>query len=265
MQHIFQSYYLDSPLVAGRVFDVFEPETITKDVALFFVHGGGWRAGSRTLYHGIMEEFNKRGYIVASTDYRLYAKDAFEQIQDVREAYDRFVSLLKEKNRPLKIAVFGESAGAHLAAMLTLALPNECGEKCTLQNEWVQPSFAMLQSTPTSLESWEAMMPSIKSMFQSIVNASYEDDPERYARLAPKNYVRESNPPIFFMEAELEHLFLSEYTLEIAKKHRAWGIESHWKVYEKMEHGFFFALNRKKQREALEDVCLFLEGNLKTI
>ena len=102
-------------------------------------------------------------------------------------------------------------------------------------------------------------------MFQYIVGTSYESYQKRYERLAPKNYVRESNPPIFFMEAGLEEMFLSEFTLEICKQHREWGIPSHWKVYEKMEHGFFFALSRKKQREALEDVCLFLEGNLKTI
>ena len=117
MKHIFSSYYLDAPLVKGRVFDVFEPEEITKDVAVFIVHGGGWRAGTRTHFHEIMEALNERGYITASTDYRLNAKDAFQQLTDVRDAYNRFVELLKEKNRPFKIAVYGESAGAHLASL----------------------------------------------------------------------------------------------------------------------------------------------------
>lgn len=264
MRNLFQSYYLDSPLIPGRVFDVFEPERIEKDVTLFFIHGGGWRAGSRTAYHKIMEKFNERGYLIASTDYRLNATDAFEQIQDVREAYDALVSLLKEKNRPLKIAVFGASAGAHLASMLSLATPNSCGEICHLKNEWVQPSFVMLQSTPVDLTPWEAMMPASKREIQSIVGASYENNPERYERLSPKNYVSKNNPPVFFMEAELEHMFLSSFTLDIAKKHREWGIESHWKIYEKMEHGFLFDLERKAQIQAFEDICLFIEGKLKT-
>ena len=68
MKHKFESYYLDSPLVTGRVFDVFEPEEITKDVAIFIVHGGGWRGGTRTLFHEIMQAFSERGYIIASTD-----------------------------------------------------------------------------------------------------------------------------------------------------------------------------------------------------
>ncbi len=54
MKYPFNSCYLDSPLVEGPVFDVFEPERITKDVALFIVHGG-WRAGNRVHFHKIME------------------------------------------------------------------------------------------------------------------------------------------------------------------------------------------------------------------
>ena len=126
MKNKFYSYYLDCPLVPGRIFDVFEPEKITKDVSLFIVHGGGWRLGSRTGFHSIMEAFCNEGYVVASTDYRLYANDAFEQLSDVRAAYDRFVSVLKEKNLPLKVAVYGESAGAHLASLMVCAEPGEC-------------------------------------------------------------------------------------------------------------------------------------------
>ena len=67
MKHVFKSYYLDYPLVKGRIFDVFEPEEITKDVAVFWVHGGGWRGGDR-VFHTIMEALNERGYLVASTE-----------------------------------------------------------------------------------------------------------------------------------------------------------------------------------------------------
>ena len=264
MKHKFESYYLDSPLVTGRVFDVFEPEEITKDVAIFIVHGGGWRGGTRTLFHEIMQAFSERGYIIASTDYRLNAKDAFEQIKDIRESYDRFVSILKEKNRPLKIAVYGESAGSHLASLLVCAKPGECGEEVELKNEWVMPHRAMLHATPADFLYWEDMIPSFWDTMQDIAGAPYEEDPERYERLSLKNYIGAHNPPIFFIEAELEELFLSEHTLKFAKKHREVGIKSHWKVYPKMEHGFFYSFDRQAQKDAFEDICLFLEDKLET-
>ena len=258
MRYTYTSYYLDCPIVNGRVFDVFEPEEYTEDTALFIVHGGGWRAGSRESFHGIMEAFADRGYIVASTDYRLYAKDAFEQLSDIRASYDRFVTLLKEKKRPLKIAVYGESAGAHLASLIICAKPGECGEENHLVNEWVKPARGALQATPYDFLPWEGMMPQTWAMFQSIAGAPYEKEPERYERLSLKNYINKENPPIFFMEAEFENMFPSEYTLGIKNQHREWGIMSEWKVYHRMEHGFFYELKRKAQLEAFDDLCAWL-------
>ena len=265
MKHTFSSYYLDCPLVKGRVFDVFEPEEITKDVALFIVHGGGWRAGTRAHFHEIMEALNERGYLTASTDYRLNAKDAFQQLKDVRDAYNRFAELLKEKNRPLKIAVYGESAGAHLASLLLFAAPGACGEEYDSAVEWVKPAMGILQATPVDFLPWEGIMPQFWATMQNIAGAPYDQDPERYERLSLKNYVSKDNPQIFFVEAELEHLFMSKYTLEIVKQHRAMGIQSHWKVYSMVEHGFFYELKRKRQLEAFEDICLFLDGKLETM
>lgn len=265
MDYTLRSYYLDKPLVTGRVFDVFEPAEIKKDIAIFIVHGGGWRGGSRTSFHKIMEAFAERGYISASADYRLNAKDAFYQLADIREAYDAFVSILKEKNRPLKIAVYGESAGAHLASLLICASPFECGEKNNLKNGWVKPCFGMLQATPVDFFPYESIMPQFWTTMQGIAGAPYESDPERYERLSLKNYIRKDNPPIFFLEAEREHIFMPEYTLKVAKKHRALGINSQWKIYKGVEHGFFYELKRKAQIEAFEDICSFLDGKLETL
>ena len=43
--------------------DIFIPEKVTRDIALFFVHGGGWKAASRNDFHNIMHGFNAKGYI----------------------------------------------------------------------------------------------------------------------------------------------------------------------------------------------------------
>ena len=261
----FQTYCLDYPPVKGRAFDVFVPETVTKDTAMFFVHGGGWRTGGKEGFHPIMAAFRDQGYIVASAGYRLGAKTAFLQLQDIRESYDGFVSVLKQMNRPLKIAVYGVSAGAHLASLLIYANPGECGETVKLENKWVKPYKAMLQATPCDFLYFDEMMPSMWNIMQEMAGIPYDQDPEPYERLSLKNYVREDNPPTFFIEAELETMFYSEHTLKIAKKHREMGIQTHWKVYHLMEHGFFYELRRKGQKDAFRDICLFLEDKLETL
>ena len=107
-------------------------------------------------------------------------------------------------------------------------------------------------------------MPTFWNTMQGIAGAPYEKDPERYERLSLNNYIREDNPQIFFIEAELEHLFPSELTLELAKRQREMGINSQWKVYKRVEHGFLYELKRKAQLEAFEDLCAFLEDKLET-
>ncbi len=45
MKHRFVSYYLDSPLQSDRIYDVFMPENMTREMAVFIFHGGGGARG----------------------------------------------------------------------------------------------------------------------------------------------------------------------------------------------------------------------------
>ena len=255
----YNSYYIDSPIVKGRVFDVFLPKEILHDTQIFIVHGGGWRGGSRVSFHKIMQEFANLGYICATTDYRLDARNALIQIADVRASYSAFVDVLKEKEIVPKIAVYGESAGAHLASLVSYTMPGECGENYE-NSDWVKPVKVMLQSTPVDFRPREEMSDGIRSAMQAIAGAKYDVNPECYEKLSLINYVRSDNPPTFFLEAECESMFPSEHTQRIFESHKAMNIPSRFKVYEKMEHGFFYALTRKGQREAFSDICDFIES-----
>lgn len=263
----FTSYFLDKPLIKGRIFDIFEPAAgvPVKDVAIFFVHGGGWNAGSRTGFYEIMQAFGKLGYITCTTDYRLSGVTAFDQLSDIRESFDCFVKLLKERGHSCRIAVHGSSAGAHLASLLCCARPGECGEDVSkLKYPEVRPEMAFLQATPHNFKHWEGMMPPFWNQMQGIAGVKYDQDPEPFERLSLENFIRQDNPGIFFMEAELEHLFPWEHTRNIARQHRAMGIASQWKIYKRVEHGFFYELKRQMQLQAFQDICDFLEGKLAT-
>ena len=261
----FSSYYLDDNIVCGRVFDVFEPEKVTRQTALFFVHGGGWTGGKREHYHQIMQAYCRAGFICCSTDYRLLPigapgkMTAVDQLKDVREAYDAFVSILKEKGLPLQIAVKGSSAGAHLASLLVCAAPGECQEDCTLVNEWVKPFCGLLQATPASFEPWDETYPAMWGMLERAAGGRYEDVPEKYRNLSLCRYIREDNPPLFFIEAGNEGLFPGYYNAELLKKHQQWGIASELKYYRFAEHGFFYDVTRPCQQEAFRDVITFIE------
>ncbi|PIY43000.1 MAG: hypothetical protein COZ05_12450 [Armatimonadetes bacterium CG_4_10_14_3_um_filter_59_10] len=264
MPYQFKSIYFDEPIVEGRALDVFQPEEVTRDVAIFFVHGGGWRAGARAHFHRLMRAFNREGFVCGSTDYRLSGVCIREQITDVRHGYDLFVSELRQANRPAKVFVFGSSAGAHLAALLTLALPGECGEDpdfaaCRFQNEWIRPVGAALQSTPVTFEPWDDIFPHGWTAMQGIVGTTYEEHPELFRSVSPIEHISGESPPILFLEAENEHMFPLELTERFVEKMRAHGRRSEIKVYTKAEHGFFYDLTRRQQKEAFRDILGFVE------
>ncbi|MDD2707393.1 MAG: alpha/beta hydrolase [Verrucomicrobiae bacterium] len=261
----YHSFYFEKNIIEGRAIDIFEPEKASSDIGIFFVHGGGWRGGTRSGLHKLMRSFNAEGFICATTDYRLSPKNTlFDQITDIRHGYGIFLDFLRAKQRPEKTFVIGVSAGAHLAALLTAALPGECGEQLDFgeckSGRWAVPIGAALQATPVTFEPWEDIFPHIWSSMQDIVGSPYEEAPELYQRVSPIRYVNRKTPSIFFLEAANEHMFPLEKTLEFINKMTSMGRRAEYKVYKNVEHGFFYDTCRRQQREAFADILAFIRS-----
>lgn len=88
-----------------------------------WIHGGGWKSGSRLPIPARVSNLCSMGYAVASVDYRLTGVALWPaQIQDVKGA----VRWLRAHAGvygldPARFASWGDSAGAHLASMLGLS------------------------------------------------------------------------------------------------------------------------------------------------
>lgn len=266
MSYEFKSYYFDDPIVNGRVMDIMLPRSVTRPIALFFIHGGGWGAGSRENYHAIMRAFNREGFICASTDYRLCVPGitVLDQITDIRHGYCLFAEFLKKNNYPVRIVVHGSSAGAHLTALLALAAPGQCGESKKFADMnitgWTAPVAAVLQATPVLFEPWEDIFPHGWTAMQKVVGASYEKHPDLYRKVAPINYISKSSCPVFFLEAECEHSFPTKYVVQFTEKMRSLGRRAECKIYTNAEHGFFYDVTRRQQKEAFADILKFINS-----
>jgi len=84
------------------------------------IHGGGWHSGSRNTPPKGGLALIKRGYALASIDYRLSGEARFPaQIHDCKAAV-RFIraNAASVGIDPNRIGVWGTSAGGHLAALL---------------------------------------------------------------------------------------------------------------------------------------------------
>lgn len=94
-----------------------------------FLHGGGWRMGSRrdgpgapgTRARAGFEVMAGLGLAVASIDYRLSAEATFPaQLEDVASATTYLREHRDELGLPEPLALWGASAGGHLAALHAL-------------------------------------------------------------------------------------------------------------------------------------------------
>jgi len=95
--------------------------------AVIVVHGGGWAAGSRIAFVGqFLEMLTRAGYNWFSIDYRLGGIRNYKDALDDLRAAVEFVRCHANEFRidPGRIALLGEDAGAHLAAMLLAEKPS---------------------------------------------------------------------------------------------------------------------------------------------
>jgi arylformamidase len=89
---------------------------------IVFVHGGGWKRGSKDNATGAwkIEHYPGEGYAFASIDYRLVPKATVEQqAQDVADAVKALIAdSAKYHIDPRRVVLMGHSAGAHLVALV---------------------------------------------------------------------------------------------------------------------------------------------------
>jgi acetyl esterase/lipase len=108
---------------AKLVGDLYQPKGVARAPAIIAVHGGGWQNGSRAGYRYWGPFLARNGYVVLSIDYRLGKAGTFPgSLYDVKAA----IQFVRAKAADLgvdpdRIGLMGDSAGAHLVALVALA------------------------------------------------------------------------------------------------------------------------------------------------
>lgn len=96
------------------------PKTETKPPLLVWIHGGGWRAGSKNRVYPALLRLTGEGYAVASVEYRLNGlKSHPEHTHDCKGAIRWLrANSAKYGYNAERIGVAGGSAGGHIVLML---------------------------------------------------------------------------------------------------------------------------------------------------
>ena len=109
---------------ARQKLDIWVPTAPAKgprDVIVFF-YGGRWNSGDRELYGFVGRALAARGFVVVLTDYRLVPEVRFPGFVEDGAAAVAWVqkNIPSYGGNPARIHLSGHSAGAHIAALLTL-------------------------------------------------------------------------------------------------------------------------------------------------
>ena len=106
----------------GQIFDIYYNKTSKNPKTLIGVHGGGLVFGSKDINKAFNLRLVKRGFNLASIDYRLISEVSFiDQVRDLARA----LSHIKDKGYGLstdKLFIVADSAGAMLSLVVVAAL-----------------------------------------------------------------------------------------------------------------------------------------------
>lgn len=105
-----------------QTLDIYAPAEGKAHPVVFWIHGGGWQTGDKSSVQRKPQAFVDRGFVFVSTNYRLLPNVDMETIfRDVAKSLGWVHKHIAEySGDPRRIFVMGHSAGAQLAALLSI-------------------------------------------------------------------------------------------------------------------------------------------------
>jgi arylformamidase len=111
-----------SPANERQVLDVYSPTQAKGLPVVFWIHGGGWQTGDKSSVQLKPQAFMDKGFVFVSTNYRLLPQVDMETIiRDIAKSIHWVHDHIAEYGGdPERILVMGHSAGAQLAALVSI-------------------------------------------------------------------------------------------------------------------------------------------------
>lgn len=221
--------------------DVYYPSSATGPVpAVLHVHGGGWTKGDKALTAGALfvPELIKRGYLVASINYRLAPQYKFPaHIQDVKCAVRYLRAHAADYGiAPERIGAFGGSAGGHLVALLGVT-----DESAGFDNSggWYDQSSRVQavanQFGPSDLTIiFEGAKPTL--LAQVFGNTDRHSD--IVVRASPVTHVSPDDPPFLIMHGDKDKLVPLSQSQILYDRLKAAGVPATLVIVKNAGHGF---------------------------
>lgn len=227
------------------------------------IHGGAWRAGSKR--DGVPIFLVDAGFAVASVEYRFIPAYPFPaQIQDCKAA----LRFLREHAAgfdidPGRVAVMGDSAGAHLAALmglapdapaLTDAPDSRTSERVRAVVDFYGPSDLEIVSKDFNA----AAHPDLVGIIDELLGVPAKENLDAVRAASPVTYVDKTDPPFMILQGEADDIVPSVHSKTLDAALTKAGVPSELILIPGCGHGggAFWS------PEQCARIVAFLKGNL---
>lgn len=172
--------------------DLYIPTGAKNYPVMIYIHGGGWKSGSKLLYIGLGRTFARHGIGVAVINYRLSPRVKHPgHMEDVAKAFAWVrANIAKHGGDPDNISVMGHSAGGHLAALLAL-------DPSYLKAEKLDPGHIRGVIAVSGVYQIEPGA--------DLYQAAFGADAEECRKASPLTYVKGKHPPFVIAYAENDY------------------------------------------------------------
>jgi len=198
---------------------------------VLMIHGGGWVTGNKSLYRGLGRLLSTHGFLAAAVDYRLLGQaDWPSPLEDCAAALEWF---RREGPRwglaPDRVALLGDSAGAHLAALLGLKAASAEPVRGVLA--YYGP-FLLTEPAPRG---WP------RRCQERLIGGPLADPAarERAGALSPARLVTKAAPPFFLIHGELDSVVPCKSAELMACALRVAGVPVEVLLVKGADHGLF--------------------------
>jgi acetyl esterase/lipase/acylphosphatase len=198
---------------------------------IMYIHGGAWMSGSKTA--GSAAAGLKKGYAIVAVVYTLSQEEKFpKQIFEIKAAIRWVRANAKEyKLNPDKIAIWGDSAGGHLAALagvsgdvndlddLTMGNPRQ-SSRVQAVVDWYGPTDFLTidrQRKEAGITNPLVSDPNTSPETQ-LLGSPAAKVPELAKKVSPANFISPDDPPIFIQHGKVDTIVPYQQSVDFEAK-----------------------------------------------
>jgi acetyl esterase/lipase len=232
--------------------DVYRPDRPACSPAplVLFWHGGRWSSGDKAEYRFVGSALAERGYATMIANYRCYPQVKMAGFMEdaARAALWAVEHAADFDADPRQLFLMGHSAGAHMAALLSLDL------RYFAALERAAPPIAGV----IGLSGPYDFLPLREADVQDIFGP-----PELYPQSQPINFVRRDAPPMLLIHGSRDALVSPWNSRNLAAALEALGVPVSVKLYAEIGHGDTIgalSVPARSRASALPDIAEFVKS-----